>query len=76
MDGKQLLIPLWCTLECTIHTPGSPGCQQSNVRTRSKCQYMPQCILPQQKLFTGLRCHECVRDLHVPTMYSQFCFAL
>ncbi|KRZ66482.1 hypothetical protein T10_3115 [Trichinella papuae] len=31
MDGKQFLIPLWYNLECTIHTPGFRGCQQSNV---------------------------------------------
>ncbi|KRY45910.1 hypothetical protein T03_15361 [Trichinella britovi] len=35
MDGKQLLIPLRYNLECTIQCPGSPGCHQSNIRTRS-----------------------------------------
>ncbi|KRY59224.1 hypothetical protein T03_14145 [Trichinella britovi] len=38
MDGKQLLIPLRYNLECTIHAPGSTGCQQSNVGTRRKYQ--------------------------------------
>ncbi|KRY80211.1 hypothetical protein T11_11712, partial [Trichinella zimbabwensis] len=33
-----LLIPLRYTLECTIHAPGSPVYQQSNVRTRRKYQ--------------------------------------
>ncbi|KRX32770.1 hypothetical protein T05_10499 [Trichinella murrelli] len=36
MDGKQFLIPLWYNLECTIQCPGSPGCHQSNIRTRSQ----------------------------------------
>ncbi|KRZ17369.1 hypothetical protein T11_14827 [Trichinella zimbabwensis] len=35
------------------------------LRTRSKYQYMPRCTLPQQKIFTGLRCPACVRDLQV-----------
>ncbi|KRX57479.1 hypothetical protein T09_5344, partial [Trichinella sp. T9] len=35
-----LLIPLWYNLENTIHPPGSHGCQQSNVETRGKYQYM------------------------------------
>ncbi|KRX69356.1 hypothetical protein T06_15595 [Trichinella sp. T6] len=26
----------WYNLECTIHAPGSTGCQQSNVGTRRK----------------------------------------
>ncbi|KRY60460.1 hypothetical protein T03_14664 [Trichinella britovi] len=33
MDDKKLLISLRYNLECTIHAPGSPGCQQSNVGT-------------------------------------------
>ncbi|KRY06868.1 hypothetical protein T12_8159 [Trichinella patagoniensis] len=41
MDGKQLLIPLWYNLECTIQCPSSPGCHQSNVGTRSKYQSCP-----------------------------------
>ncbi|KRZ75153.1 hypothetical protein T10_4363 [Trichinella papuae] len=36
MDGKKLLIPLRYIVECIIHATGSPGCQQSNVRTRRK----------------------------------------
>ncbi|KRY52722.1 hypothetical protein T03_1591 [Trichinella britovi] len=47
MDGKQLLIPLRYNLECTIHAPGSTGCQQSNVGTRRKYQYMPGVTLAQ-----------------------------
>ncbi|KRY45209.1 hypothetical protein T03_1233 [Trichinella britovi] len=42
-----LLIPLRYNLECTIHAPGSTGCQQSNVVTRSKDQDVPRCTLPQ-----------------------------
>ncbi|KRY24151.1 hypothetical protein T03_3010 [Trichinella britovi] len=38
MNGKQLIVPLWYNLESTIHAPGSHGCQQSNVGTRSKYQ--------------------------------------
>ncbi|KRX70028.1 hypothetical protein T06_15642 [Trichinella sp. T6] len=63
MDGKQLLIPLWYNFECTIQCPGSPGCHHSNVRTRSPYQYMTRCTLPQQKIFTGHCCPECVWDL-------------
>ncbi|XP_003367596.1 conserved hypothetical protein [Trichinella spiralis] len=44
---NRLLIPLRYNLECTIHAPGSTGCQQSNVVTRSKDQYVPRCTLPQ-----------------------------
>ncbi|KRY74434.1 hypothetical protein T4B_7511 [Trichinella pseudospiralis] len=40
MDGKQLSTPLWYNLESAIHSPGSHGCQQSNVGTHSKYQYM------------------------------------
>ncbi|KRZ17391.1 hypothetical protein T11_18556 [Trichinella zimbabwensis] len=76
MDGKQLLIPLWYNLESTIHAPGSHGCQQSNVGTRSKYQYMPRCTLPQQKIFTGLCCLEQVRDFQVPRMFRKFWVAL
>ncbi|KRZ05207.1 hypothetical protein T11_9163 [Trichinella zimbabwensis] len=72
MDGKKLLIPFKYNLESTIHDSSSPGCLQSNVRTRSKYQYMPRCTLPQQKIFTGLRCPECVRDLQIPTIFRQF----
>ncbi|KRX85580.1 hypothetical protein T06_2546 [Trichinella sp. T6] len=46
MDGKQLFIPVWYNLECTIHAPALHGCQ-SNVVTRSKYQYVPRCTLPQ-----------------------------
>ncbi|KRZ48887.1 hypothetical protein T02_15730 [Trichinella nativa] len=72
MDGKQFLIPLLYNLECTIQCPGSPGCHQSNVRTRCQYQYMTRCTLPQQKIFIGYCCPECVRDLLVPTMFRQF----
>ncbi|KRY07942.1 hypothetical protein T12_5328 [Trichinella patagoniensis] len=37
----------WYNLECTIHAPGSTGCQQSNVGTRRKYQYMPGVTLAQ-----------------------------
>ncbi|KRX28582.1 hypothetical protein T09_14648, partial [Trichinella sp. T9] len=42
-----LLIPLRYNLECTIQCPGSTGCQQSNVGTRRKYQYMPGVTLAQ-----------------------------
>ncbi|KRZ69068.1 hypothetical protein T10_5212 [Trichinella papuae] len=76
MDGKQLLIPLWYNLESTIYAQDSHGCQQSNVGTRSKYQYMPRCTLPQQKFITNLRCLEQVRDFQVPTMFRKFWVAL
>ncbi|KRX52816.1 hypothetical protein T09_2553 [Trichinella sp. T9] len=56
----------------TIHAPGSHGCQQSNVGTRRKYQYMPGVTLAQPKIFTGHCCPECVRDLLVPTIFRQF----
>ncbi|KRZ65117.1 hypothetical protein T10_130 [Trichinella papuae] len=65
MDGKQLLIPLWYNLESTIHAPGSHGCQQSNVGTRTKYQYVPRCTLPQQKFIAGLCSPERDRDFQV-----------
>ncbi|KRZ00591.1 hypothetical protein T11_239 [Trichinella zimbabwensis] len=73
MDGKQLLIPLWYNLESTIHAPGWSGCLQSNLRTRSKYQYMPRCILPQQKFATNPERH---RDLQFSTMFRQVWVAL
>ncbi|KRX28730.1 hypothetical protein T06_11056, partial [Trichinella sp. T6] len=33
---------------------------------------MTRCTLPQQKIFIGYCCPECVRDLLVPTMFRQF----
>ncbi|KRZ35267.1 hypothetical protein T4C_13175 [Trichinella pseudospiralis] len=72
MDGKQLLIPLCYNLESSILAPCSHACQQSNVGTQSKYQYMPWCTLPQQKFITGLCCPERDRNLQMPTMFRQF----
>ncbi|KRY27621.1 hypothetical protein T01_6118 [Trichinella spiralis] len=68
IDVKKLSIPFRYHSECTIHAPSFGLPQQSNVVTCRKHHNVPQCTLPQQQIFTGLRCPECVRDLQVLTM--------
>ncbi|KRY45804.1 hypothetical protein T03_12025 [Trichinella britovi] len=76
MDVRKLSIPFRYHSEYTIHAPSFGLPQQSNVVTCRKHHNVPQCTLPQQQIFTGLRCPECVRDLQVLSMLRKFRKAL
>ncbi|KRZ01928.1 hypothetical protein T11_3967 [Trichinella zimbabwensis] len=56
MDGEQVMISFTYDLECTIHTPGFAGCQQSNVITLPKQQDVLGCTSVRRKSFPDFVC--------------------